>query len=333
MLGLPFPEEHGGIGADLLTINLAVEQIARACATSSLILIVQVLGSLPIQIGGSEEQKARWFPRLASGEMLAAFALTEPEAGSDVAGDADASRPRRRRVRARRRRSGPSPTAASRGCSRSSRLRTRGGRRHERLTCFGVEVPTDGFAVARLEHKMGIRGSPTAELAFMAFASRSRTGSARRARAGRSRWGRSIDRTGVAAQAVGIAQGALEAAAAYARDRSSSASASATSRWSEPCSPTWTPGPRPPGSSCTRPASRSRRTRRTPPAGRRSRSSSRATPRWRVTTDAVQVFGGYGYTEDFPVERMMRDAKITQLYEGTQQMQRLVIARALLGRE
>jgi len=332
ILGLPFPEEHGGIGADLLTINLAIEQIARACATSSLILIVQVLGSLPISIGGSEEQKARWFPDLASGKTLAAFALTEPEAGSDVAA-----------MRTRAVRDGDEYilTGGKRFITHGSiagllavfAVTDPEAPRHERLTCFGVEVPTEGFSVARLEHKMGIRGSPTAELTFDGV----RVPAANRIGEEGQGWAIAMgtldrSRTGVAAQAVGIAQGALEAAAAYARDRK---------QFGQRIGDFQMVGAMLADMDARTEAARQLLYK----ACVEIEANAPDSPRWSalaklvagdaamaVTTDAVQVLGGYGYTEDFPVERMMRDAKITQLYEGTQQVQRLVIARALLGR-
>ena len=334
ILALPFPEEHGGLGGELLTVCLAVEQLSRACATTGLILAVQELGSLPITIAGTAEQQARWFPKLASGEQLIAFALTEAEAGSDVAAA---------RTTARLEPDGDDYVidGAKRFISHGSvadlivvfAVTDPKAERHRRLSAFVVEVPTEGFAVTRLEHKMGLRGSPTAELAF----DKVRVPAADRL--GDEGDGfeiamRTLDRSrpGIAAQAVGIAQGALEVATAYARDRKQfgqrigdfqmigamladmdagteaarqllykacveiDAGASDASRWSAMCKLV---------------------------AGDNA---------MRVTTDAVQVLGGYGYIDEFPVERMMRDAKITQLYEGTQQIQRLVIARALLGK-
>ena len=332
VLGLPFPAEHGGVGGDLLTICLAIEQIARACVTSSLILAVQDLGSLPLRLGGSTEQLARWVPDLASGRTLICFGLTEPEAGSDAAA-----------MRTRATRDGDDYLISG-----TKRFITNGSvaglvtvfavtnpdaPRHQRLSCFIVEVPTDGYRVARLEHKMGIRGSPTAELELTNV----RVPAANRIGAEGDGWSLAMrtferSRPGIAAQAVGLAQGALDAAVDYARQRKQfgqrigefqmiqamladmdaqveaarqllytaceviEAGAPDAARWSAMCKLV---------------------------AGDTA---------MRVTTDAVQVFGGYGYVDEFPVERMMRDAKITQLYEGTQQVQRLVIARALLGR-
>ena len=334
ILALPFPEAHGGLGGDLLTVCLAVEQLSRACATTGLILAVQELASLPLLIAGTNEQQARWIPRLASGEQLIAFALTEAEAGSDVAA-----------IRTRATRDGDDYliTGSKRFISQGSvaDLITvfavtnpdPGVARHERLSCFIVEVPTPGFEVTRIEHKMGMRGSPTAELAFDSV----RVPAANRIGAEGDGFGlamKTFDRSrpGIAAQAVGIAQGALEVATAYARDRKQfgkrigdlqmvaamladmdaategarqllykacveiEAGSPDASRWSAMCKLV---------------------------AGDAA---------MRVTTDAVQVLGGYGYIDEFPVERMMRDAKLTQLYEGTQQIQRLVVARALLGK-
>jgi alkylation response protein AidB-like acyl-CoA dehydrogenase len=333
ILALPFPVEHGGLGGELLSLCLAIEQLSRACATTGLILAVQELGSLPLLLAGTPEQQARWVPRLASGEQLIAFALTEAEAGSDVAA-----------IRTQAVRDGDDYllTGSKRFISQGSvadlvtvfALTDPAADRHHRLSCFIVEVPTDGFAVTRIEHKMGIRGSPTAELAFDGV----RVPAGNRIGAEGDGFGlamRTFDRSrpGIAAQAVGIAQGALEAATAYARDRRQfgqrvgdfqmvaamladmdaateaarqllykacveiDAGAPDAARWSAMCKLV---------------------------AGDAA---------MRVTTDAVQVLGGYGYIDEFPVERMMRDAKITQLYEGTQQIQRLVVARALLGKD
>ena len=335
ILALPFPEEYGGLGGDLLSVCLAIEQLSRACATTGLILAVQELASLPLLIAGTDEQKGRFVPKLASGEHLIAFALTEAEAGSDVAA-----------IRTTATRDGDDYVING-----SKRFISHGSvadlitvfavtgtdpetPRRERLSCFVVEVPAPGFAVTRIEHKMGMRGSPTAELAFDGV----RVPAANRIGDEGAGFGlamRTFDRSrpGIAAQAVGIAQGALEVATAYARDRKQfgkrigdlqmvgamladmdaateaarqllykacveiEAGAPDASRWSAMCKLV---------------------------AGDAA---------MRVTTDAVQVLGGYGYIDEFPVERMMRDAKLTQLYEGTQQIQRLVVARALLGKD
>ena len=334
ILALPFPEAFGGLDADLLTICLAIEQLSRACATTGLILAVHELASLPLLMAGTPEQQARWLPALASGEHLIAFALTEADAGSDVAA-----------IRTRAVRDGDDYvlTGSKRFISQGSvaDLITvfavtdpdPAASRHTRLSCFIVEVPTPGFEVARLEHKMGLRGSPTAELAFDGV----RVPAANLIGAEGDGFGLAMrtferSRPGIAAQAVGIAQGALEAATAYARDRRQfgqrigdhqmvaamladmdAATESARQLLYKACTEIDA------GS---------------PDAGRWSAMCKLVAgdAAMRVTTDAVQVLGGYGYIDEFPVERMMRDAKITQLYEGTQQIQRLVVARALLGK-
>ena len=332
ILGLPFPERYGGLGAPLLTICLAIEQISRACATSGLILAVHELGSLPLLLAGTDEQHARWFPSLASGETLIAFALTEAEAGSDAAA-----------IRTAAVRDGDHYiiTGSKRFISQGSvadlitvfAVTDPEASRNQRLSCFIVEVPSDGFSVSRIEHKMGIRGSPTAELAFegVRVPAANRVGEEGE---GFSLAMRTLDRSrpGIAAQAVGIAQGALEVAAAYARERKQfgqrigdfqmvgamladmdAATEAARQLLYKACTEVQAG---------------------TPDASRWSAMCKLVAgdAAMRVTTDAVQVLGGYGYIDEFPVERMMRDAKITQLYEGTQQIQRLVIARDLLGK-
>src|SRR6187200_1044057 len=332
ILALPFPAEHGGLGGELLSLCLAVEQLSRACATTGLILAVQELGSLPITLAGSDDQKGRWFPKLASGEQLIAFALTEPEAGSDAA----AAR----------------TTATKDGdeyvIDGSKRFISQGSvadllvvfavtdpeaPRHKRLSAFVVEVPTKGFEVTRVEHKMGIRGSPTAELAF----SKMRVPVANRLGEEGDGWSiamRTLDRSrpGIAAQAVGIAQGALEVAARYATERKQFGKPIADFQMIQAMLADMDAGTEAARQllykACTEIDAGA------PDAARWSAMCKLVAgdTAMRVTTDAVQVLGGYGYIDEFPVERMMRDAKITQLYEGTQQIQRLVIARSLLGK-
>jgi alkylation response protein AidB-like acyl-CoA dehydrogenase len=332
ILALPFPEEYGGLGGDLLTVCLAVEQLSRACATTGLILAAHELGALPIVLAGNAEQRTRWIPRLASGEWLICFALTEAEAGSDVAAA---------RTRAIRDGDAYRITGSKRFITHGSvadlvtvfAVTDPEAPRHRRLSCFVLEVPAPGFSVTRLEHKMGLRGSPTAELAFDDV----RVPAANRIGEEGDGFGiamRTFERSrpAIAAQAVGIAQGALEAATAYAANRRQfgqrigdlqmvsamladmdAATESARQVLYKACAEIEA------GSA---------------DAGRWSAMCKLVAgdAAMRVTTDAVQVLGGYGYIDDFPVERMMRDAKITQIYEGTQQIQRLVIARALLGK-
>jgi len=332
LLGTGFEERYGGTHLDGIGQAIVVEEVARADATTSLIPIIQKLGALPIMLAGTDEQKERYFPRLASGEWLPAFALTEAGAGSDVAS---------MRMRAARDGDDYLLSGSKRfitGGSVANVLTVfaltdpeAGGRKG--MSAFIVETDTPGFSVARLEHKMGIRGSPTAELNFDEV----RVPAANRL--GQEGDGFKIamstldrSRLAIAAQAVGIAQGAIDAALAYAAERrqfdsrvvdfqaiqfmlADMASQTEAARQlvyvacarvddDDPNLPYWT-------------------------SAAKLIAGDTA---MRVTTDAVQIFGGYGYISDYPVERMMRDAKITQLYEGTQQVQRLVIARRLLAR-
>jgi len=332
LLGTCFEERHGGTNLDTVAQTIVIEEIARADATTSLIPIVQKLGALPIFVAGTDEQKDRYFPRLASGEWLAAFGLTEAAAGSDVASN---------RMRATR-------DADSYVLNGSKRFITHGsvadlvtvfaltdpeagGRKG--MSGFIVETSSPGFAAPRVEHKMGIRGSPTAELTFddVRVPIENRLGEEGDGfRIAMETLDRS--RVGIAAQAVGIAQGAIDAAVAYAAQRMQFGERVVDFEGIQ--------------FMLADMASQTEAARQlTYAAAARVETSAPDMPYWtssaklvagdnamRVTTDAVQVLGGYGYITEYPVERMMRDAKITQLYEGTQQIQRLVIARQLLQR-
>jgi len=332
LLGAWCPEEYGGTGLDEIGQAILVEEIARADATTSLIPIVQKLGALPIILAGSDDQKKRWFPRLASGESLIAFALTEAAAGSDVASN---------RMRARRDGDGYLLNGSKRFITHGSVAdlitvfaltdAKAGGRKG--MSAFVVETASAGFSAPRVEHKMGIRGSPTAELAFdeVRVPSESRLG-------GEGDGFKlamqtlDISRLGIAAQAVGIAQGAIDAAIGYAADRVQFGQRVADFQGIQ--------------FMLADMASQTEAARQlTYAAAAAIEAKASDYPYWsscaklvagdtamRVATDAVQVLGGYGYITDYPVERMMRDAKITQLYEGTQQIQRLIIARQILQR-
>ncbi len=332
LLGTCFEEQYGGTNLDTVAQSILIEEIARADATTSLIPIVQKLGALPIILAGTEEQKSRYFPKLASGEWLAAFALTEAAAGSDVASN---------RMRATRDGDDYVLNGSKRFITHGSvaQLLTvfaltdpeAGGRKG--MSAFIVEADTPGFAAPRVEHKMGIRGSPTAELTFddVRVPSANRLGEEGE---GFKIAMETLDRSrlGIAAQAVGIAQGALDAAVAYAADRQQFGQ-----RVTEFQGIQWMLADM---------ASQTEAARQlTYAAAARVDAGVSDLPYWtssaklvagdtamKVTTDAVQVLGGYGYITEYPVERMMRDAKITQLYEGTQQIQRLIVARQLLQR-
>ncbi len=332
LLGIPIPAEYGGLGGTFLTYVKVVEEIAKACASSALIVAVQELGMLPIVIGGSEEQKRRFLPKIASGEHLVAYALTEVSSGSDALGS----------MRTRAEKRGDTyllngqkiwitngsvadvvcvfavtdPQAGSRGVS-----------------AFVLEKGMPGFSVGNVEKKMGIRGSPTVELVFNDCEVPAAN------RLGEEGEGFKIamkvldkSRPGIAAQALGIAAGAFEYATNYAKERVA---------FGKPIGHHQGVGFMLADMKTEVEAARLLLYE----AARRCDQGSSDVTLWSalaklkcgdvamsVTTDAVQVLGGFGYSADYPVERMMRDAKITQIYEGTQQIQRLVIARALVGR-
>ncbi len=332
LLGACFAERHGGTALDEVAQAILVEEIARADATTSLIPAVQKLGALPILLAGNEEQQDRYLPRLASGEWLAAFGLTEAAAGSDVASN---------RMRAVRDGDDYVLNGSKRFITHGSIANLvsvfaltdpeAGGRRG--MSAFVVETDTPGFASPRVEHKMGIRGSPTAELTFddVRVSAANRLGEEGE---GFKIAMETLDRSrlGIAAQAVGIAQGALDASVAYAAERTQFGERVVDFQGIQ-----WLLADM---------ASQTEAARQlTYAAAARIDANASDLPYWtssakliagdtamRVTTDAVQVLGGYGYITEYPVERMMRDAKITQLYEGTQQIQRLIIARQLLTR-
>lgn len=329
LMGMPIPEEYGGAGYDFLSYILTIEEISKACASTGVILAVHTsVASLPILYFGTGEQKRKYLPKLASGEWIGAFALTEPNAGSDA--------------------SNISTTARLDGghyiVNGSKIFITSGGQAglyitfvtldrskgRNGITCLIIEKDTPGFSIGKIEEKMGLCASQTAELVF------------ENARVpvenllGREGEGFKVamalldgGRIGIGAQGLGIAQAALDAAVDYSKQRVQFGGAIASfegirfmladmatqvdaarllvyraARMKDLCLPY--------GSEA-------------------SMAKMFATDTaMKVTSDAVQIFGGYGYCKDYPVERYMRDAKITQIYEGTNQIQRLVIAKNLL---
>jgi len=331
ILAIPFSPEYGGVSGSALTLIVAVEEIAKFCATSSLILSVQSLGSLPISLAGSEEQKQKYLPPLARGEKMAAYALTESGSGSDAGG---------MRTRATRRGDtyliNGSKTFITGGSVADTlvvfaRTDQNGEGVARNISAFIVEKDMPGFKVGKLEKKLGIRGSPTAQLFFedLAVPAANRLGHEGE---GFKLAMRVLDhsRPGIAAQALGIAEGAFDLARRYARDRRQFGKpinefqgiqfmlADMATQIEAARALTY--------------GSADALDRNLPDI---SLSSSMAKlfasdTAMRVTTDAVQILGGYGYLRDFPAERMMRDAKITQIYEGTNEIQRLVIAREVL---
>jgi alkylation response protein AidB-like acyl-CoA dehydrogenase len=326
ILGLPFEERYGGTGTGTLMLQMAVEEIAKACASSALILMVQELGTLPVQLFGTDELKERYLPPSASGEMSPAFALSESDAGSD---------PRAMQT-----------TAVSDGrdwvINGTKSWITNAGiadfyivfavtdRARRALTAFVVDKDSPGLSIGKLEHKLGIRGSPTGSpvLEDVRVPQRNVIGEVGRglhvALATLTR-----TRLGAAAQAVGIAQAATDYANQYARERVSfgrpinelqaiqfkladmeTGTAAARELLYKACAladrddpelPKWTS----------------------------MAKLFAADNAMRVTVEALQVLGGHGYVTDHPVERYLRDAKITQIYEGTNEIQRVVIAREM----
>jgi alkylation response protein AidB-like acyl-CoA dehydrogenase len=331
VFGLFFGEEHGGTGTGTLLALVAIEEVSKVCATSGLILAVQELGSLGLKLAGSQEQRERYLPRLASGELLAAYALTEAGSGSDAA----AMRTTGRRDGDVYVLDGSKRFITNAGVAQLYTVFAKTGPEagHAGISAFLVEAETPGFEVTRLEPKLGIAGSTTGELVFDGC--RVPVGN----RLGEEGEGfrlamRILDRSrpGVAAQALGIAQGATDYALEYARTRETMGKpiaqhqliAAKLADMETMCE-----------------AARGllyrfgRMVDEGAPDAELTKSSAMAKllcgdVAMAVTTEAVQILGGYGYIKEYPVERFMRDAKITQIYEGTQEVQRLVIAREML---
>lgn len=330
ILAMPFPVEYGGIGASELAIVMAIEELSRCCATTGLLLAVQQLGSMPISLAGTDEQKRRYFPRLASGEWMAAFGLTEAGSGSDAAamrtfavrkGDKYILNGSKRFIT-----NGGLAQVNSIFAITDPEKGTRG------ISAFIVEKDFPGFSVGRIEDKLGIKGSQTAELIFTdcEVPAENLLGSEGE---GFKIALRTLDRTriGIGAQAVGIAQGALDLAVSYAKQRV---------QFNRPIAENQGIQFMLADMATKVEASRllvynaAEMVDRGDPDFNKYSSMAKmfaSDSAMDVTSDAIQVLGGYGYMKEFPAERMLRDAKITQIYEGTNQIQRLVIARALLA--
>jgi alkylation response protein AidB-like acyl-CoA dehydrogenase len=324
IFGLLFDEAYGGIGAGALMTLVAIEELAKVCATSSLILVVQELGSLGIKLAGTEEQKQRFLPRLATGEWLAAYALTEAGSGSDSAA---------MRTEARREGDGYVLNGSKRFITNAgvahvyvAFARTIGG-----ITAFVVEADRPGFEVGRIEPKMGIKGSTTGELFFddcRVPAANRLGGEGEGFRLAMQILDRS--RPGVGAQGLGLAQGATDYALEYAKHRETMGEPIAQHQLVAGMLADME-------ARCEAARTLLYHCGQAIDADADGLTKLSAITKlfctdvaMAVTTDAVQVLGGYGYIQEYPVERMMRDAKITQIYEGTNQIQRLVIAREML---
>ena len=329
ILAMPFPSEYGGLGSSKLAIVMAVEELSRACATTALILAVQQLGSLPIQLAGKDEQKQKYFPRLASGEWLAAFGLTEAGSGSDAAamrtfavrkGDKYILNGSKRFIT-----NGGLAQVNSVFALTDPEKGTRG------ISAFIVEKDYPGFSVGRIEAKMGIKGSQTAELIFEDCEVPAENLLGREGDGFKVAM-MTLDRTrpGIGAQAVGIAQGALDLAVSYAKQRIQFHKPIAENQGIQfmlADMATKVEASRLLVYNVAEMIDRGDKNFNQYSAMAKMFASDSAMA---VTNDAIQVLGGYGYMKEYPAERMMRDAKITQIYEGTNQIQRLVIARALL---
>ena len=336
LIGVDFPEAYGGAGAGMLALAITVEELSRVDAACGLVPAVQELGSLPIMLAGSEAQKQEFLPKLASGEQLAAFGLTEPAAGSDVA-----------RLRCRAVRDGNSyvingtKTFISNGGVAEIvtlyAITDPGVSAHKGSSVFVVPKSTPGFSVGKKEDKMGIRWSDTVELVFEDC----RVPAANllgQEGEGFKVMMKTLDfsRLGIAAQALGIAAGALDHAVAYAKERETFGrpiiqhqgvgfkladmamrTEAARQLLYKTCSLFE-----------EQPKDMSRISAQLIRMSAMSKCLCGDVAMW-VATEAVQVLGGYGFIKEFPVERMMRDAKITQIYEGTNEIMRLVIANTL----
>ncbi|GAB3028851.1 acyl-CoA dehydrogenase [Nocardioides flavus (ex Wang et al. 2016)] len=325
------PEEYGGAGADALATVLVIEEVARACVSSSLIPAVNKLGSLPVQIAGSEELKQTYLTRLAKGEGGFSYCLSEPDAGSDAGG-----------MKTRAVRDGDEWVldGVKRWITNAGESefytvmavtdpekKTRGG-----ISAFMVEKSDEGVSFGAPEKKLGIKGSPTREV----YLDKVRIPASRmigEEGTGFTTAMKTLDHTRVtiAAQAVGVAQGALDYALDYAKERQQFGKSIADFQGLQFMLADM-------GMKVE-----AARQMTYAAAGRSERGDDDLTffgaaakcfasdVAMEVTVNAVQVLGGYGFTRDYPVERMMRDAKITQIYEGTNQVQRIVMARQLLA--
>jgi alkylation response protein AidB-like acyl-CoA dehydrogenase len=331
LFGLPYDEEYGGTGTGALMVLVAIEELSKVCATTGLIMAVQELGSLGLKLAGTEEQKQRFLPRLASGEWLAAYALTEPGSGSDSA----AMRTEARLDGDEYVLNGGKRFITNAGVAHVYTVfaKTDPEAGHSGISAFVVEADTPGFEVGRIEPKMGIKGSTTGEIFFndMRIPADNLLGEEGE---GFRIAMRILDRSrpGIGAQGLGLAQGATDYALEYAKSRETMGKpiaqhqliagmlADMETRCEAARGLLYKVG---------------QMIDEGAPDDELTKISAMAKlyctdVAMDVTTDAVQILGGYGYMQEYPVERMMRDAKITQIYEGTNQIQRLVIAREML---
>ncbi|WP_028479197.1 acyl-CoA dehydrogenase [Nocardia sp. CNY236] len=322
------PEAYGGQGADSVATCIVIEEVARVCGSSSLIPAVNKLGTMGLILNGSEELKQKVLPDIVGGEM-ASYALSEREAGSDAAS-----------MRTRAKREGDDWIINGSKCwitngGKSSWYTVMAVTDAEKgangISAFLVHKDDEGFVVGPLEHKLGIKGSPTAELYF----ENCRIPGDRiigEPGTGFKTALQTLDHTRptIGAQAVGLAQGALDAAIAYTKDRKQFGKAIADFQNTQFMLADMAMKVEAARLMVYTSAARAERGEGNLGFISAAAKCFASDVAMEVTTNAVQLFGGAGYTTDFPVERMMRDAKITQIYEGTNQIQRVVMSRALL---
>jgi alkylation response protein AidB-like acyl-CoA dehydrogenase len=324
------PERYDGVGADALATCLVIEEVARGCASSSLIPAVNKLGTMPLLLGATEELKARYLPPVARGDAMFSYGLSEREAGSDTA----AMRCRARADGDTFVLDGQKSWITNAGISEYYTVMAvtdPDAPRGHGVTAFVVEKDDEGFSFGEPERKLGIKGSPTRELHFDACripADRvvGQPGEGLRLAL------RTLDHTRVTigAQAVGIAQGALDHATAYVKERKQFGKAIAEFQGIQFMLADMAMTLEAARQLVYVAAAKSERDDPDLPFFGAAAKCYASDVAMKVTTDAVQLLGGAGYVKDFPLERMMRDAKITQIYEGTNQIQRLVMARSLL---
>ncbi|RJR48904.1 MAG: acyl-CoA dehydrogenase [Desulfobacteraceae bacterium] len=328
LLGLSVPEAYGGCYQGHIYVCLAVEEIARACVSSSLIVQVQSLGWHPILLGGSEEQKRKYGPRVASGQALAAYGLTEAGAGSDAASMKTTAVKNGNRYVINGSKcfisNGPIADVVTIFAMTDRSKGVKG------ISAFIVEKSYPGYSVAKWESKMGIKGSPTGELVFEDMEVPAENLIGEEGKGFIYAMGTlDTSRPVIAAQSVGLAQGALDQAVVYAKQRVQFGKPIVAFQgisWMLAEMAAQIEGAR----ALTYQAAdmiTSHDPRRTYMSACSKLIASDVA--MKVTTDALQIAAGYGYMTEFPFERMMRDAKITQIYEGTNQIQKLVIAREL----
>ncbi len=329
VMGIPFSTEFGGAGGDTLSYIIAVEELSKVCGTTGVILSAHTsLGASPIAQFGTPEQKAKYLPDLASGRKIGAFGLTEPNAGTDAAGQ--------------------QTTAVLDGdhyvLNGSKIFITNGGvadvfivfamtdksKGTRGISAFIVEKNFPGFSIGKVEDKLGIRGSSTTELVFTDCIVPKENLLGKEGK-GFGIAMKTLDggRIGIAAQALGLAEGALEEAVAYMKERKQfgrQISAFQGLQWMVADMDTKIEAARYLVYKAA--YNKDKGLPYTVEAARAKLFASEVA--MEVTTKAVQLFGGYGYTKDYPVERMMRDAKITEIYEGTSQVQRMVISGSVL---